>query len=341
MRTLYETFLPLVQSSNEYGGNFTAHFVSRTVLDAIDAGAASDTNLADFRSKLILKMNGWKGLQDHTTISALFETFYEAVFYLAARQRGVSLQAIPAGAAKGKTPDFQTQQSPVVGFEVKTINVADPNKTYDDSMADGLDANLEAQSQATQNGLGFVARFIKPHGDAKDRKEAVEQVMKKIDSNVKSGQYKAAPTFLVVSAVRTALHERAENLRKWLPWLGHSQAVSGQLFAVAAHNAGEPFYFFPEDSRKVANLGPLNRSGILRDHAFIAGIIFLVTEWSKIETSDPALGAYTLNGIWNSEWEANNSFSPEAAAAAKSTFLRLCDAWNDTADSRSVHLPVN
>jgi hypothetical protein len=29
----------------------------------------------------------------------------------------------------------------------------------------------------------------------------------------------ASPTFLVVSAARTSLHQRAEALRKWLPWL--------------------------------------------------------------------------------------------------------------------------
>ncbi|MEZ0171096.1 hypothetical protein [Microvirga sp. TS319] len=340
MSTLYETFLPLVQSLNEYGGNFTAHFVSCPVLDAIDSGASHDKNLADFRSKLLSKMNGWKGLQDHTTFSALFETFYEAVFYLVAAERGVQLQAIPAGAAKGKTPDFQTQQNPLVGFEVKTINVADPQRTYDSSMAGGIDAGLEAQEQAAQSGLGIVARTVQPHGNAKDRKEALEQVMKKVDANVKAGQYQAVPTFLVVSLVRTALHERAENLRKWLPWPGQSLPVNGQLFAVAAHDAGDPFNFFPEWGNSVVDLGPLNRAGILRDHPFIAGMIFVVTEWSKADCPDAVKKAYALNGIWNSEWEADNSFSAEAVESAKSTFLRLCDAWNDTKDTRSAHLPT-
>jgi hypothetical protein len=223
---------------------------------------------------------------------------------------------------------------------VKTIDVANPDVSYDASMVEGLNAKIEAQEQAKQSGVGTVGRFIKPHGDAKDRRDAVEQVMKKIASNVKAGQYSAAPTFLVVSLVRTALHERAENLRKWLPWPGQKQNASGQLFVVGAHKLDDPFYFFPENGSTIVNLGVINRAGILVDHPYIAGLIFLVTEWSSGNSAEVVDGVYSLNGIWNKAWENNEGIKPEGVAAAKLSFERLCHAWNDTEDSRSPLLPT-
>jgi hypothetical protein len=340
MTRLYEAFLPLVQSLNDYGGNFTSFHIRERVLDAIDVGAGSDPSLAALRDKLHDKMAQWKGLQDHKTISELFEAYYEAVFYLTAVHRGVSLCCIPACSKKGKTPDFTSTSEPTINFEVKTIDVADPKATYDRAMAEGLDAKLEAQALAKQNGVGVVGRTISPHGSAGDRRGAVEQVMKKIDSNVKAGQYAAAPTFLVVSAVRSALHERAENLRRWLPWPGHVQNANGQLFAVAAHQIGEPFYFFPEWGREIVNLGAIGRAGILLDHPYIAGLIFVVSEWRETDKGDLVFGVYSLNGIWNNAWEGSASFGPEATTAAKKAFEQLCHHWNDTDDSRSSFLPT-
>jgi len=55
-------------------------------------------------------------------------------------------------------------------------------------MAEGLDAKLEVESLARRTGIGWAVRFIQPHGHAKGRREAVEQVMKKIDGNVKADQ---------------------------------------------------------------------------------------------------------------------------------------------------------
>jgi hypothetical protein len=219
MPNLWNAYLPIAQTLNDYGGNFTSSHIRQPVLEAIDAGAASDASLAALRDKLHSKIRDWRGLQDHTTFSQLFETFYEAVFYLLARHRGVPLRFIPAHGRTGGSPDFGTANAPLINFEVKTIDLADPNATYDKIMGEGLEAKLEAEAQARRRGIGTAVREIAPHGNAKDRRDVVEQVMKKIDSNVKAGQYAEAPTFLVVSAARTSLHQRAEALRKRLPWL--------------------------------------------------------------------------------------------------------------------------
>jgi hypothetical protein len=338
MASLYGTYLPLVQSLNDYGGNFASIRIRQPMLDAIDNGAQNDATLRYVRDKLHDKMQQWSGLQDHGSFSEFFEAYYEGVFYLAAFHRGVMLRSVPAGTNKGNTPDFETIEQPPANFEIKTIDLSDPDRTYNKIMADGLDAKLEAQAQAKRSGIGTAARTIAPHGAAKNFKEVVEQVMKKIDSNIKAGQYQAAPTILVVSTARTSLHQRAEDLRKWLPWPPHQQPSSGHLYAIAARRVDEHF-FFPSDWT-MADLGPLSRAGILRDYAFIAGLIFLATEGSQSNSPEPVKGVYLLNGIWNADWEKNNPFGPQATVRAKKLFETLCDAWNDTEDSRSDLLPI-
>ncbi len=337
--SLYDDYLPLVQSLNDYGGNFASIHIRRPVLDAIDNGAPNDPALRYVQSKLHEKMRQWTGLQDHESFSEFFEAYYEGVFYLTALLRGTSLRNITAGSQKGNTPDFETVCKPPVNFEVKTIDLSDPERTYNKIMSEGLDAKLEAEAEAKRSGLGSSIHAIAPHGEARNFREVVEQVMKKIDSNIKAGQYKAAPTILVVSTARTALNNRADNLRRWVAWPGLEQPASGQLYAIAAHQVDQPF-FFPSNPRVMDNLGRLGRAGILRDHAYIAGLIFLTTELSASNSCQPVKGVYSLNGIWNADWEKNNSFGRQATLCAKKIFDTLCDAWNDTEDSRSPLLPT-
>jgi hypothetical protein len=338
---LYETYLPLVQSLNEYGGHFTAFHIRKTVLDAVDAGAVREAPLENLRRKLASKMAQWRGLQDHETFSEFFEAYYEAAFYLLARQRGITIADVPAGSRKGNTPDFRTLTDPAVSFEVKTIDVAAPGPTYDRAMEEGLSARIAIEEEARRRGVGSSIRTFAPHGEAKNRREAIEQIMKKIDSNVKAGQYEATPTFLVVSTVRTALHDRAENLRKHLLYPDQARPASGQLYAIAAHRLDEPFYFFREWGDEIVDLGPLGRAGVLRDHTFIAGLIFLATHWDADETSASMSALYSLNGIWNTAWERENRFGADASASAKRMFTQLCDFWNDVEDTRRDLLPCS
>lgn len=349
MPSLYETYLPIVQDLNTYGGNITSFHIYKVLLDEIDAGAAaSDATLEALRGKLADTMGAFKGLQDHQTFSSLFEALHEAVFYLVAKRIQAGIQSVPAGGKHGKTADFTTTAGPLIRFEVKTIDVAEPASTYNKSMEEGLDASLEASRQAhEEGGIGMVARAVAPHGRATDRREAIEQVMRKIDGNVKKDQYAACPTFLVVSTARTALHGDADNLKKRFRMSQTPTAVSGQLFAIAAHRVGEEFYFFAErecdwlsydPNEDPISLGALNRNGILLDHPYIAGIIFLDTELNNLGSADPIGTAYKLHGVWNLAWERQSPFGPAGTAAAKDLFQRVCIAFNDSDDRRPVQL---
>lgn len=362
MTTLYDAYLPIVQSLNAYGGITSSKLVSRAVLDEIDSLAnADDKSAKDLRHRLLSLIEGLNGIQDYQGFSSFIENYYECVFFLLAKHRGVPVSSIPAGGAhgqQGKSADFATVSEPVIRFEFKTIDVYDPRRTYSDAMSEGLDSKIEADDAAAKSaestksiGIGFGVRKFAPHGRAKDRREAVEQVMRKIDGNIKRDQYTAGPTFLVVSLSRSSVHDCEGNLKKRVSYARCKTLASGQLYAIAAHNSGDEFYYFPEpditdpldmplfidpDVDDPVSLGPLNRSGILRDHEHIAGIIFVRTELSELGNIHDVDRAFHLNGIWNDNWSANQP--SDLSKLARATFEKICHAYNDLSDSRAAHL---
>lgn len=325
METLWNRWLPIIQDLNSYGGYFPSIFIIDSVCREIDERAKSgDSVCLAIRNKQIAFIGAIKGLQDYENLSASFEAYTEGVFYLVAKSRGVDLIDIKAGSKQGSTPDFATVSSPEIRFEVKTINFATPSQSYSRAAEDGLNAQLEASEDARQRGIGTGASFISPHGDARDRREVIEQVMRKIDGNIKHGQYKNAPTFLVVSTDRASLHDRAEELKKQVVAFDGTKAItSGHLWAIAAHQYGHDFFF--EVERGVASCS-IDRNGILLDHDYIAGIIFLRKEWSEQDWKE----AYRLNGIYNLLWEEKSEFDDALKLRARQTFNKLCHASNDT-----------
>lgn len=341
MPSLYESYLPIAQDLSSYGGNPLVIHITKSVLDAIDAKAdAGNTGVAVLRGTVLDKMAKWSGLHDHSGFSAIVEAYYEAVFLLVAGSRGLSLSPVASGSDKGKTPDFATLTTPTIGFEIKTIDFADPKNNYKKTMEDGLDAAVAAREAATPGGIGFAEQIISPHADTDCWKTVIEQIMKKIDGNVKSGQYQACPTFLVASAIRSSLNDRAPELSKFVPPRFDDQASSGHLFTVAAHKLGEPFYYYAPSSIEFEDLGPLERAGILRDHQFIAGLIFLQTEWNRTGDTNAFDVAFRFNGIWNTLWERSTKFDAPQIAEAKRVFKAMCHAENDTENTRGSHLTV-
>ncbi|MBN9319757.1 MAG: hypothetical protein J0I28_08755 [Caulobacterales bacterium] len=345
MTTLYEMLLPHVQAINEEGGNWSSFLMSRPVLDAIEAGAVSDPDLALIRRKILEKLAAYKGVRHHAGFNQIFEAYSEGVIYLAARHRGVALTAISDGASKGKTPDFATKGAEPIGLEVKTINVLDPERTIDAAMEQGFEAGyaaLEAsRAEAAEKGVGVgfgIAEFA-PHGDGANGKEAVEQTIKKIRSNVKAGQYAARPTFLVVSLARLGVRQHAAQLRRRLDIDEDcGVAPSGHLFAIAAAKLGDDYADYGHGWFGVRDTGPLTQAGILQDHDEIAGLVFLETEWSQTDKPDAIATGFRFNGVWNIGWNPA-PFSAAEQAEARRVFEALCDTWTDTDDSRAHLIP--
>lgn len=348
MPTLNNTLLPILQSINEEGGNFVGFLISRPILDAIDAGAAIDPDLAKIRTKVLEAIGGYRGKRDHRGFSQIFEAYSEGVVYLAAQARGVAFTAVDDGAKHGKTPDFRTHETPAVGFEVKTIDVFDPLRTYDGVMDRGFEMSYAAteasQKDAAENpgraGVGFASTTFAPHGDqVVDPHGAVIQTIRKIRGNVKAGQYAAHPTFLVVSLARLTVGTDAKNLRRAYQDLRFGVDATGHAYAIAANRIGEPFLSWSHRSPGITDLGDLAENGILIDDSFIAGMIFVQTEWRHLSKPDAASTAFSFQGVWNVAWERDSKFSDPEKQAAKRVFAQLCEHWNDTEASRDALIP--
>jgi hypothetical protein len=326
MAGLWDSVLPVLQKINSSGGLFTPAFISRAVIDEIDRLAdLGDATLTAKRGELLHVINRGNWPDDAQSFSALFEIYYEGLFHILASLKGVALRAIPT--QKSSTPDFATVQLPTEQFEMKTIDFSGGSFAYAPIMKDGLVARTEASAVANKSGVGFGVQVVKPHGSAKNIKEAIEKVMSQIGGNVKTGQFQNHPTFLVVPMIRTAIRAQSEELlriRNVHEWGGD---VSGHLWTIAASPLGEHFLdALPHHD--AADLGPLNRAGILADFPFVAGVIFLDTTWHKLGSADFAApfppDAFKLHGIWNDDYVPLDQTAPRTANSA---FYRLCDVW--------------
>jgi hypothetical protein len=154
--------------------------------------------------------------------------------------------------------------------------------------------------------------------------------MSQIAANVKMGQFSEAPTFLVVPMIRTAVRQRGEELTRTRYDAHLGGRVTGHLWAIAAAPLGEHFHDATRHS-PAADLGPLSRAGIFVDFPFVAGMIFIHTEWNELGNADFALPfpdrAFRTFGIWNDNYEPINQDSLRVLGPRESAFHRLCDQW--------------
>ena len=187
--------------------------------------------------------------------------------------------------------------------------------------------------------MGFATSSFAPHGGGVDHTNAVKQTIRKIKGNLKSGQYAARPTLLVVSLARLGISQRLADLRRRRDVDEDcGEAPSGHLFAIAANRLEDSYFDRSHKWFGVRDTGPLDEAGVLLDHPYIAGIVFLQTTWPKIGDLNSIYRGVRFYGVWNCAWEAE-AFTPAQRAEARRVFDRLCDAWNDTFDSQADQIP--
>lgn len=300
---LYSDILERLQDVNEYGGGAETFLIRQPVLDAIDDGANSnDLTLSGLRTDILSRMNAWRNVEDHAARSSFFDIYSEATFYLAGSKR-IALKGIPRSSSS--TPDFRTVQEPEICFEVKTLDVADPDTAYTKQMEAGLEGNIEAHEEAQRKGVGFSTQFFSPHGSENTWPEIMAQTMRKLSSHVKRAQYVNAPTFLVANLGRLAVRVDAEQLSPEFvfpgedTFYGNPLEISGQLWTIANHQLDDAFYWVDPDGRRKSDV--IKRAGLLRDFPFIQGIIFMNEPWSEFARATDWRDAYRFLGVWNED----------------------------------------
>jgi hypothetical protein len=324
MTTLYDAILPKIQDDNSLGGGSFVFQFRKDVFDAVDQGAdGGDQTLIALRSDIRKRLREWQKPEDYTARSQFFGTYSEAVFYLVTSKRGVPIESIPR--SNTKTPDFRTKNGLPAQFEVKTVDIASPETSYPEFMHAGLDTQVMAEEEARRRGVGFGTQEIKLHGAARSWFDVISQVMSKLDGNIKRGQYEGAPTFLVADMSRTSVRIDPSELAHKIhvsaeeTFEGDSAWVSGQLWTIANHEVNTNFVWQDMDRR--IKLESLHRSGILRSHRYVQGIIFTTDPWSKFSQAADWRDSYSFLGVWNDHSEGH---SCDEVRNARRVFDQIC-----------------
>lgn len=327
---LYNDLLRRLQDVNECGGGAATFLLRQPVFDEIDNGAANgDKTLIALRRELLKRASNWTNVEDHEARRKLFDTYGEATFFLAST-KFVGLEGIPGDSSS--TPDFQTLRKPNVRFEVKTLDIADPMNNYSRQMAEGREANIEANNEAQRKGIGFSEHVIAPHGSAQTWSEVIEQTMRKLGNNIKQGQYADEPTFLVANLGRLSVRVDSEQLDETCTiaasytFEGVPADVSGHLWTIANHVPETAFRWLDLDER--AHSAPIGQAGVLRDYPFLQGIIFTTEPWSEFERQQDWRDAYAFLGVWNKDCTLD--FQPAATGEARRVLNAICMRIVDT-----------
>lgn len=323
MTGTWDVLLPVIQQINDYGGNFISGFVNRSVIEEVDQLAAGgDTACTAALTRICRHARNGRWPFDPPAFGAIFTTYHEVLFYLLAKRRGVALARIPETSTP--TADYRTTAVPVLQFELKTLDFSGGEWAYKKIAEDTLEQTVVAADQAKTRGTGIGRVVICPHGPATNAMEAIARVMAQISSNIKNGQFAPEPTILVVPLIRTAIRCSAAELEPVRHDVHLGGDVSGHLWTIAAHPSNASFLDASEGN-PAADLGPLARAGILRDHPVVRGIVFLGTRWSELPSADdvdPTVldRAYDLIGVWSSSTSRSCGATPIHPA-----FALICD----------------
>lgn len=315
-------------------------------MDLLDAAADAGEDAAiTTRQRILDAVRNGNWPEDPNAFSAIFENYHEGLFYLLAKRRGVQLRHInevtgSSSADNRKTPDFAADQFGE-NYEVKTLDFSGGEHVYAKLAEQGRLSSAAAEAESRERaktapngvGVGFSFTTFNPHGSDRDWLQVMQRVMRQIGRNVKQGQFKERPTILVVALPRTSIRAGAEELQENLddPMLGR---LNGHLWTLAAHRVGDTFWwphpdgFQPDPNRDENDNGPLEQNGVLRDYAFVQGIIFLHTIWHKVDSADRPNAnilddAYRLHGIWNDAYEPLN----DTPSVDPSSFFQVCHAF--------------
>lgn len=284
----------------------------------IEAAAAGDAELQVLAKELKNKLAAVTSPEDHERMAQSYEAFAEINFYLRMKAKGVALSRTPGtGKDRQKRPDFVHQRGTgQLYFEVKALEIADPIFRHKELADRALNIAADLDARARKPGIHFgepleISGPKQGHGVVK----RIEETIKKVTNNVKTGQIYYGPTILVVGLGRFAgMPQEASGL---LPVFFHDappavSSVSGELWQIGFGKAGEQVFELPESDGKSNLAGHQGEDGILRRFAGLVGIAFVIpqlsaepkifTLWNKqydktLLANQPALTEHDLDGV--------------------------------------------
>jgi hypothetical protein len=203
-----------------------------------------------------------------------YEEYNEVITYLTVKEK---FNVIPIPETNSPTPDFRiatTLDDLPVEFlmELKALSFTEGNLNYREAQDSALEANLNLERQIEEGKrIAFAEHIISPllkNNRTPTTRELIEIYIGKIKNNIKQGQYQTGETMLMIDIKQLILNSH---------W--HESAVksiaSGVLWNVAFASVGDMIYKQIEFEGKENLDSRMTENGILVDHPYIKGLIFV------------------------------------------------------------------
>lgn len=296
--------------------------------------ATPSAKYADKKLRKLFANQNWA--LDAKKLDAFFQLVGEVQFWMLANQRGVTLERIPE--THGKTADLRIAggkpDSPQ--FEVKTLSVSEGGWMHLAKMAeDSFETQIDIQAQlASGKTTAMSVQIIAPHGAVKRGKERTQMcnnLIKKAIGNIKSGQYAAAPTFMVLNLMLIDGHFNGTmDLRPVAggypePW----SIRTGVMWTIGFGTMGQIIHGLPEFDGKPGIEGFLENEGVLAHSDFkeLAGMLMVVHRLGKEPTIYGLMRAEDMDCFEVSNLGVLQAFDSLAG-----------QQWNDDLDSNGWQL---
>lgn len=286
---------------------------------------------AERRLRQLFKEPNWA--LDAKKLEAFFQLAGEVQFWMLAKARRVALERVPESTEKTADLKMVGSAPGLPRFEVKTLSPSGGGWLNLAKMADdSFKAQLEIQSQISRGDrIAMAEHEISPHGEIERGKEHTGMSKNLIDKcvgNIKTGQYAAAPTFMVVNLMLIDGHfTGTADLRPVAAGYPQRWSVrTGTLWTVGFGSVGQLVHRIPEFEGLPGLEGQLGRQGVLShpDFKVLAGLLFVV---------HPLRGKPKIYGLMREEDREGRG--PHVVAA----FDKLVGSrWNDELDSNGWKL---
>jgi hypothetical protein len=270
--------------------------MNRQVIERIEAEALADTELAALERELNRKFRAVVRPEDHGPMAQVYEAYSEASFYLAMKDKGISLERTAGtGGHQAKRPDFAHQhgKGPVY-FECKALEIVNPIARHKEMGEEALEIQVDLETRARAPGVHVgKEQEISGHVLGATARERIDAAISKIANNVKPDQVRYGPTVLVVDLGRLGMppQDRFGLAPVFLQRRPVQACVSGELWQIGFGRIDEQI-FVPPDFEGKTNLGGYQKQvGILLQHPGLMAITFFQPPWGT-------RGAQLLT-LWN------------------------------------------
>lgn len=328
-----------LQGANEVGGDDMLRSIDRGAVRRLDEEAVTDAESRTFRDDLLARLNEAGAKRSSTWAASVYEIYGEALVLQELRSRapdGMTITKVPETSVS--SPDLKCVWSrssgdPLIFYiEVKSLGVVGGGAKLNQDREQAFEGALELERQLSQGKksatvIRTIAPFRKagsdPDYDPRSLRGMVERTGTKIAGAFGSKQFADGPTFAFANLLRLAhLHHGPRALSRIIT--GERGKMNGAWWTLAYGEQGTRMLREPEFEGATGDDGVLARTGFLIDPAVdlpTAGLMLLFDEGSR-------------RRIVGLKARFQPQFPGWDDAAARAVLTCLCDAWNDSADSR-------